>query len=219
MRATLDEPPRETDAVVVACPPHPQHGGNRTDRRLIAVSDALTSNEERPIACLRIDYGPWDEGHGELEDVTHAISWASERYDHVGLFGFSFGSALAVLAAADSAFDTGDVELEAATDDALESASDATASNGSAIDAVAALAPPSRLGPDLDVLAALEDLSMPGLIAYGVRDTTVDWESVVERAGELGHRRLEFSADHFFVGQHESVADEIGSFFAETVGI
>ncbi|MFP8889731.1 alpha/beta hydrolase [Natrialbaceae archaeon A-CW2] len=194
VRATLDEPPQETDAVVVACPPHPQHGGNRTDRRLVAVSDALTSNEDRPIACLRIDYGPWDQGRGELEDVTQAVSWASERYDHVGLFGFSFGSALALLAAAT-------IEIEAA------------------IDAVAALAPPSRLGPDLDVLAALEELSMPALIAYGVRDTTVDWEPVVERAGELGHRRLELSADHFFVGQHESVADEIRSFFIETVAL
>ena len=37
--ASVDE--TASEAVVVACPPHPQHGGNRGDGRLVAVSDAL----------------------------------------------------------------------------------------------------------------------------------------------------------------------------------
>ncbi|MFC7213748.1 alpha/beta hydrolase [Saliphagus sp. GCM10025334] len=186
VRATLEEPSSEPTAIVVACPPHPQHGGNRSDRRLVAVSDALV---ERGIACLRIDYGEWNEGHGEREDVRNAIRWASPRYDRVGVFGFSFGSGLALLASADDP----------------------------AVDAVSALAPPSSLGQDLEVVPALASLDIPVQIGYGVRDTTVDWEPVVEAATERGDRVLEFSADHFFVGQHESVATEIGDFFAETL--
>ena len=189
VRATLEEPGTDASpsAIVVACPPHPQHGGNRSDRRLVALSDWLV---DHGIACLRIDYGDWDEGRGERTDVTNAIRWAAERYDRVGVFGFSFGSALALLASG------GDPTVEA----------------------VAALAPPTRLGPDLEVLPVLESLAIPVLIAYGVRDTTVDWEPVVELAEERGDRVLEWSADHFFIGQHQAIAADVGSFFVETIG-
>jgi len=39
VRAILDR--RDSPAVVVACPPHPGMGGDRSDPRLRAVSDAL----------------------------------------------------------------------------------------------------------------------------------------------------------------------------------
>jgi alpha/beta superfamily hydrolase len=83
------------DAVVVACPPHPQHGGTRHDGRLTAVSDALSPR----IDCLRFDYGPWDEGRGERTDAENACAWAAERYDRVGCFGYSFGGGVALLTA------------------------------------------------------------------------------------------------------------------------
>jgi len=174
------------DAIVVACPPHPEHGGDRHDRRLVAVSEALRDHD---IACLRIDYGPWDEGHGERRDVGAALSWASQRYDRLGCFGYSFGAALAVLASAEHG-----------------------------ADAVAALAPPSTLGPDLDVLGGLERLEAPTLVAYGFRDRTVDWEPVAECARKEGHRLLEWPADHHFVGQHGDVAADVASFFGDTIG-
>jgi len=71
----------EGGARVAAAPPHPQHDGRRTDRRLGAVSDALTRHR---IACMRFVYGPWDEGCGERRDVANAIAWVRERYDRVG---------------------------------------------------------------------------------------------------------------------------------------
>ena len=74
VRATLDTP--EADACVVACPPHPQMGGKRTDRRLQAVSDHLAPD----VACLRFDYGAWDEGRGEVADCRNALAWAREEY-------------------------------------------------------------------------------------------------------------------------------------------
>ncbi|WP_254767161.1 alpha/beta hydrolase [Salinilacihabitans rarus] len=187
VRGTLDEPDGvDADAIVVACPPHPQHGGHRGDPRLVAVGDALG---ERGIACLRFDYGPWDEGYGEREDVRNAIRWAHDRYDRVGVFGFSFGASLALLASAD--------EKPAA---------------------VSALAPTARLAADLEVVPALDSLSIPVQVLYGSRDATVDWEPVVERARERGDDVVECSADHFFVGQYEKVATAVAEFLAPRLG-
>ena len=94
VRASLDSD-GPADAVVVACPPHPQHGGTRHDGRLTAVSDALPDR----IDCLRFDYGPWDEGRGERTDAENASAWAAERYDRVAIFGYSFGGDVALLTA------------------------------------------------------------------------------------------------------------------------
>ncbi|WP_128476446.1 alpha/beta hydrolase [Halorussus pelagicus] len=205
VRATLDtpdadanadlaaSPPDETKAhsasrIVVACPPHPQHRGHRGDKRLTAVSEALV---ESGIACLRFDYDDWDEGYGEREDARNALRWARERYDRVGVFGFSFGGAMATLAAA-----TTDPQP----------------------DAVSLLAPASRLAEDLDAAEALADVEGPVQVVYGTRDDTADWRPLVERAKELECETVEMSADHFFVGQHAKVADAVGAFLVEQLG-
>ncbi|WP_132056854.1 dienelactone hydrolase family protein [Halorussus amylolyticus] len=189
VRATLDTPDdADPGAIVVACPPHPQHRGHRGDARLTAVSEFLT---DREIACLRFDYGDWDKGYGEREDARNALRWADERYDRVGIFGFSFGTAVAALAAAT-------VEPQP--------------------DAVSLLAPTPRLAEDLDAVAALSDIEAPVQVVYGTRDDTVNWEPVVERARELGHEVVEIRGDHFFVGQHAKVADAVGGFLVERLG-
>lgn len=88
----------EHPSIVVACPPHPQHGGTREDARLRAVSEHLRG---AGVDCLRLDYGPWNGGRGEQRDVRDAIAWAREEYEAVGCFGYSFGACVALLAAAD----------------------------------------------------------------------------------------------------------------------
>ncbi|GAB3668322.1 alpha/beta hydrolase [Halopiger thermotolerans] len=190
VRGTLEEPADgDADAIVVACPPHPQQGGSRSDRRLVAVAEALV---EAGIACLRFDYGEWDEGYGERADARNAVRWAADRHDRVGLFGYSFGATLALLAAA---------ECET-------------------VDAVSALAPTARLADDLDAVAALESLSCPVQVCYGERDRTVDWEPIVERLRETAdgtdrddEALVPLSGDHFFVGQQDSIADGVAAFF------
>ncbi|QSW97829.1 dienelactone hydrolase family protein [Haloterrigena alkaliphila] len=209
VRGTLEEPTDDPDAIVVAAPPHPQHGGSRSDGRLVAVAEALV---ESGIACLRFDYGAWDEseaqrasedasgdepraGYGERKDVRNAVRWAREEYGDadgasvatdlpVGVFGYSFGASLALLAAAD-------VDP----------------------DAVAVLAPAADLGEDLDAHAALEDIESPVHVLYGERDATVDWEPVIERARERGDAVTALSGDHFFLGERDAIADEVATFF------
>lgn len=185
VRATVDGP-ADSDVLVVAAPPHPQHGGSRTDARLRAVGDELAS---RGIRCLRLDYGPWDEGYGEREDVRNAIRWAADRAGTVACFGFSFGASEAILAAAT-------VDRDVA--------------------AVSALAPAASLAPDLDAAAAVDDLGADTAlqVVYGTRDDTADWEPVRDAAERRGAAVVEWSADHFFVGQEAKVATDVAEFLA-----
>ncbi|WP_073307281.1 dienelactone hydrolase family protein [Halobaculum gomorrense] len=180
----------DADACVVACPPHPQHRGHRGDERLRAVSSALTAGG---VDCFRFDYGDWDGGYGERADARNAVAWARERYDRVGLFGFSFGGTLALLVASESGASEGDV------------------------DAVSALAPTARIASDLDAVAALEDIDCPTQVVYATRDDTADWKPVVERARELGVETVEWSADHFFVGQAGKVGDAVGAWLSDAL--
>jgi len=177
------------EACVVACPPHPRHRGHRGDERLRAVSGALT---DRGVDCLRFDYGPWDEGRGERTDARKAVAWARERYARVGLFGYSFGGGVALCAAA------------------------AEARAGRPVAAAAALAPVARLpdGSDAaDAVAALDPAALQ--VVYGVRDSTADWEPVVEAARAAGATVVELDTDHFLVGQAGTAGEVVGAFLAE----
>jgi hypothetical protein len=182
VRASLDTAD-DADGCVVACPPHPEMGGSRSDARLRALGDALGP----AVDCLRFDYGPWDEGRGERTDVHAALDWAAERYDRVGLFGFSFGGCLALVVA-------GEREGLAAT---------------------SALAPAARISAEIDAVAALDGLDAPTQVVYGERDTTADWEPVVERARALGLAVEGVAGDHFFLGQEAKVAGRCSEFLAE----
>lgn len=184
VRATLDSPTAKR--CVVACPPHPDHGGHRGDQRLQAVSSGLG---EAGIGCLRFDYGDWDGGASVIRDAEQSIEWADKRFAGVALIGYSFGGAVALLAAR---------ELDLA--------------------AVAVLAPAARLSTELDAAAAIEELSMPVQVVVGTRDSTVDWEAVVESARNHDHPIIELPADHFFVGQYDRIANEMTPFLATHLG-
>ena len=194
VRATLDEAEDDSGngspSVVVACPPHPQMGGDRHDSRLRAVSEALRA---RDIDCLRFDYGPWDEGRGEVADARTALAWAGQRYETVGLFGYSFGAGVALLAAGSP--NTRD-------DDGP----------GGPV-AVSVLAPPATIG-SREIVAAVDHLAVPLQVIYGSRDTTVDWQPVVERAQRQGQDVVEIAGDHHFVGQTGRVGEYVASFCA-----
>jgi alpha/beta superfamily hydrolase len=191
LRATLDTPDGgDAETTVVACPPHPQMGGDRRDGRLRAVAEALC---EREVACLRVDYGPYDGGRAERRDVRDALSWARERADRTGLFGYSFGAGVGLLAAAE--------ECEADT-----------APAGASV-----LAPPASSGGE-STADAVDRVTSPLQVLYGKRDGTVDWEPVTERARGHDASVTGVPADHFFVGQQGKVARQVADFLAGALG-
>ena len=177
VRGTLDSP--DSDRCVIACPPHPQMGGSRSDTRLKAVSDTVE------CACLRFDYGAWDEGDGELADVRDAYAWALENYEYVSIFGYSFGGCLAFIAAAR--------ESEV----------------GTPPERIVALAPVVRLSDEIDAVAAIDEITCPIGIVYGERDTTVDAEAIAKRVRERGGEVAVLPADHHFVGQTSTVGQRV----------
>ncbi len=187
VRATLELP--DADSVVVACPPHPQMGGDRRDSRLRAVGDALA---DRSIACLRFDYGSWDEGHGEVTDCESALTWARENFAQVGLFGYSFGGAVTLRAAA-----------SASTDDTAPAA-------------LSVVAPAGTLA-GTPVAGAVEAISCPLQVVYGERDDTVDSTGAAERARQCGGAIEAVPADHFYVGQMGAVAGTVADFLADSL--
>lgn len=177
----------ESTSVVVACPPHPRQGGDRNDSRLRAVGDELAA---RGVDALRFDYGEWDGGRGEREDARNAIRWAADRYERVGVFGYSFGGTIALLAAADC---------------------------NRRLGCVSALAPATRLDDELDAADALPAIDAPVQIVRGERDTTVDSRGLADRARELDQKVVELPADHFFVGRYDQVADVSAAFLDDAL--
>ncbi|MFB6353752.1 MAG: alpha/beta hydrolase [Halobacteriales archaeon] len=188
VRGSLDGP-EGAHACVAACPPHPQYGGTRSNPVLTALGEELGA---RGMGALRFDYGPWDEGDGETADARRAVDWAAERFDAVGLFGYSFGATVALAAAADAP-----------------------------VVGVSVLAPASEL-PSLDTVAALERVSVPVQVLYGERDRVVDSGPVADRARELGHVVEGLPGDHHFAGQRGKVAARVADFLepllADAVG-
>lgn len=190
LEADLDRA-EDPAGLIVACPPHPSFGGSRTDRRLRAVSDGLV---EAGIDCLRFDYGPWDGGPGERDDTVDAIAWGAEYYDRIGVFGYSFGGSMAILGGA---------------------------TTGVPLVGVSALAPSVRLAreSDLHVVSAFESLPCDVQVIYGERDQTVEWRPIIDVAKDRGCELVAMSADHFFVGQGEAIANAVVAFFEKTIGI
>ena len=184
VRGTLDAPDGGADAVVVACPPHPQFGGSRSDRRLRAVAEALV---EQGVATLRFDYGSWDGGEGERADIDAALRWAGKRYDRVGLFGYSFGAANGLLVAA------GRDDLGAVS---------ALAPDAKAVDALADVACPLQL-----VYGARDETVDWAPVVERARELN-------EAGREPPVDVVECAADHHFVGQDGKVGEVVGEFLA-----
>ena len=97
--------------VVVVCHPHPQHGGTMHNK----VAHTLARSFVRlGFAALRFNFrgtegseGEYDDGVGELGDALAAIEWMRAEFGSgpLWLAGFSFGAAIAIRAAVESAPD------------------------------------------------------------------------------------------------------------------
>jgi alpha/beta superfamily hydrolase len=61
-----------TSAGVVLCPPHPLHGGNRHDTRLVTIARELSKHG---VPALCIDYGSYGGGKGKVQHVLDAVAY------------------------------------------------------------------------------------------------------------------------------------------------
>jgi alpha/beta superfamily hydrolase len=78
---------------VVLCPPHPLHGGNRHDTRLVTVARELFKHG---LPALCIDYGSYGGGIREVQHVLDAAAFMREKgISSLGLLGYSFGAVVA----------------------------------------------------------------------------------------------------------------------------
>lgn len=93
-------------AVAVLCHPHSQYGGSMHDAVLEflgeACSDAGMSVLKFNFRSVGASEGAFADGVGEVEDVLAVIQWVQSEYTEaeINLGGYSFGAAMALLAAA-----------------------------------------------------------------------------------------------------------------------
>jgi alpha/beta superfamily hydrolase len=91
---------------VVVCHPHPQYGGDMQNNVVMSICKAAL---DRGVAALRFNFrgmgaseGSYDGGDGEQKDVAGALAHLRGETDidtaRVGLAGYSFGAAMALMA-------------------------------------------------------------------------------------------------------------------------
>ena len=108
LEARIEEPlpGGVTDVVGVVCHPHPLYGGTMQNKVVHTLARAM---QEVGVPTVRFNFrgvgasaGTYDGGAGELEDALAVCDWARRRWNCQSLWlaGFSFGSAVALQAAA-----------------------------------------------------------------------------------------------------------------------
>mgnify|MGYP006284641489 FL=1 len=99
----------EPPALAVVCHPHPLYQGTMRNKVVHTVARAAN---RLGAPSVRFNFrgvgasaGGWDEGRGETEDALAVIEWARRRWPGrpLWLAGFSFGSYVALQAAATAA--------------------------------------------------------------------------------------------------------------------
>jgi len=171
------------DAVVVACPPHPQQRGHRGDERLTAVSNALTDRGSTAFGSTTVT---------GTKDTARALTPTTR----------SAGRSSGTSASGCSASRSGDGR-------ARHGGVPPRTRRGLRARADRATEP--RRGRSCGPRRSYRS-SVPTRILYATRDSTADWEPVVERAKELGIETIGFESDHFFVGRAGDVGRKWGRF-------
>lgn len=136
--------------------------------------------------------GTWDHGEGELADVDAAVTWAhANRQPVVGIAGWSFGAAMALVWQADTGSTIPYVGIAPPTDSLL-----------------------TPMLPASDQLAPADRLFI-----VGNRDQFVDADELEEYATGIGASVTRYeTADHFFIFRHDRLAADVVSFVSAVAG-
>ena len=91
----------DNSPIAIICHPHPLHGGSMANKVVHMVANTFG---EMGLATLRFNFrgvghsqGHFDQGRGEVDDLTAVCRWFRQRYPGAPLWlaGFSFGSYIA----------------------------------------------------------------------------------------------------------------------------
>jgi uncharacterized protein len=178
---------------VVICHPHPLYGGDMNNNVVVGIKGAL---ETEGFVILRFNFrgvtlseGKYNEGIGEVDDVTSAVNFLSSHAkvdrDRLFLVGYSFGAWVGLRAAL--------------TINALR--------------AVAGIAPPCGVY-DFDFL---HDSGLPILLVGGDQDTFCnkkELEIIFNKISSSKKKVILPQSDHFFSGREGEVGEEVKRFFS-----
>lgn len=180
-------------AFMVACHPHPQHGGTMHNK---VVTTLARTAHALGVPTIRFNYrgvgasaGSFDEGRGETDDALAAVAAGRQRWPDAALWlaGFSFGGIIALRAS---------VRAEAGK-----------------VERLVTIAP--ALGRAFADPAAIVLPSCPWLIVQGDADEVIDGKLVIAWAGQVTPQpRLAVLAGvgHFFHGSLATLQQEVGAF-------
>lgn len=201
LEAILNEGAPDAPFAALVCHPHPLFGGSLHNKVVYHAMKALNSPEwglRWPV--LRFNFrgvgrsqGTHD-GFAESSDVLAAIDWLSREFGlPLVIAGFSFGSAMALRAAA-------------------------SADERRQVRAVAALGLPVQPQGRAYHYAFLQNLTIPKLFLSGDRDqfsTPAQLEQVVASAAEPRRLVLLAGGDHFFLDQLEPMQRALAGWMKE----
>jgi len=146
---------------------------------------------QRGFSTLRFNFrgvgrsqGGFDDGEGEVQDVLSMLAWVSEHWPDLPLIlgGYSFGAAMALIAAA-----------REQTDQTKE------------VSKLILVAPP------IQMMESDDALSIDTCVILGARDTIVSASAAAQYFGEDQIIVLP-QADHFFAGSQKELTHHIREF-------
>ncbi len=186
---------------VVVCHPHPLYGGDMHNNVVTAICRAAAV---RGIAALRFNFrgvgrsqGAFADGVGERADATAALAHLRQLPEidsqRIGLVGYSFGAAVALLSAGQDLRPDGRASARA-----LVAVSTPTIARGLSDIAV----------------------SCPALLVVGDQDQVAPPSRLAALAGVIGPRAelvIVPGADHFWWGAEDRLAELVSGFLVRTL--
>lgn len=114
IEVAIDEPAGAPSAVLVACHPHPQHGGTLDNKVVQTLARAGLAMGWRTVRFnfrgVGRSEGAWDEGRGEIDDALAVVAARRVAGLPLVLAGFSFGGYVAASVAARLELEDGKVQ-------------------------------------------------------------------------------------------------------------
>ncbi len=182
---------------VVICHPHPQYGGDMYNPVVATLADDICA---AGIAALRFHFrgvdlseGSFDGGIGEIQDAVEAMEYLSlcDQIDasRIGIAGYSFGAAIALIAA----------------------------SRSSLAQAVASVACPSRVFNEMGAQEILQPKLL--ILGEHDHDFPLQqFRFQARRYSDPKQVEIIYGADHFFGGHVAQVSKLATDFFRHSLG-